>query len=264
MAEVIAITAVALAIPPCVNALTKIMVKIAAMLHLSSPAQCTYILSRVRRLINQSRAELEKGSGSMSPEAVKEYRDKLNKAIDLYNHLVTSHSAVNPKIRLDSLKTAQKASVRLLKDIKICSRKCADEKLMRAVKTCLDYDQNIESPDGTIAAYHSDGNCSHDLPPPSDATVAHTARNGPGPVQAPPILPLLPASESIINTPMSSPLRFYIPVEIHILPHVFSSSSHNSSTPQNPPPPSVMRKVIGTTAAEDNVTPIDLGTTSIS
>ncbi|KAH8804224.1 hypothetical protein DL96DRAFT_636863 [Flagelloscypha sp. PMI_526] len=263
MAEVLAITAVALATPPCIHAVTKIWVKVAGMLHLSSPAQYAYLLSRIRHLINKSRAELEKGSGSMSLDMVKEYGDKLNKNIKLYNQLVILHSTANPKTRLDSLKTARKASARLLKDIRNCSRKCADEKLVQAIKACLNYDQDVRSPDGTIAAYHSDSVHSQVLQLPTDATVAQLARIEPGAAQTPPILPLVSTSDSI-SAPMGSPSRFYLPVEIYFVPQILSSSSGTSLIPQNPQLSCARPEVLGTTTTGDDVPPIDLDSTRIS
>ncbi|KAH8804227.1 hypothetical protein DL96DRAFT_1718044 [Flagelloscypha sp. PMI_526] len=265
MAEALAVTAVALATPPCIHAITKIWVKIAGMLHLSSPAQCTYLLSRTRRLINKSRAELEKGCETMSPDMAKDYGDKLNKAIEFYNQMVTSHSTAKPKTRLVSLKTAQKASARLLKDIRNHSQKCADEKLVHAVKTYFDYDQNITSPDGTIAAYHRDGDHSHDSQIPRDTIVTQRYNNEPESAQTPPILPVSPAAESITNMPTSSPPRFYIPVEIHFVPQMLSSSSNTFSIPQNPQLPSARHAVLRTTSTgEGYIPPIDLGSARIS
>ncbi|KAH8804228.1 hypothetical protein DL96DRAFT_636913 [Flagelloscypha sp. PMI_526] len=246
MAEALAAAAVALAAPPCAHAIAKIWVKVAGTLHLSSPAQCTYLLSRIRRLINKSRAELEKGSRAMSPDMVKDYGDKLNKNIKLYNQLVTSHYTANTKARLDSLKTAQKASARLLNDIRICSQKCADEKLVQAVKTCLDYDENIRSPDGTIAAYQSHSVHSQDLQHPTDTAVAHIAANDPEPTQTSRVLSLVPASESVINGRMNSPPRFSFQVEDPQLP----------STGYEVHPT--------TTSAKDDVPLIDLDSTRIS
>ncbi|KAH8804233.1 hypothetical protein DL96DRAFT_636944 [Flagelloscypha sp. PMI_526] len=262
MAEVLAITAVALAAPPSIHALTKIWVKIAGMLHLSSPAQYTYLLSRIRHLIDKSRAELEKGSGAMSPVAVKEYEDKLNKTIELYNRLVTSHSTANHKTRLDALKTAEKASARLLKDIKIYSQKCGDEKLTHAVKTCLAYDQNVRSPDGTIAAYRSNSDHPQNLQLPRDAAALQTAHNESGRAQAPQTLPLLSASESGIDALVNSPPRFYIPVELYWVPQMLSSPSNSFPVSPNSQIPPTGPEVLQTTAEDGPL--VDLGTTEIS
>ncbi|KAH8804103.1 hypothetical protein DL96DRAFT_1631825 [Flagelloscypha sp. PMI_526] len=196
MAEALAVTAVALATPPCIHATTKIWVKIAGMLHLSSPAQCNYLLSLIRHTINKSRTELEKGRRAMPPDSVKDFEDKLNKTIDLYNQLVTSHSTAHPKTRLDSAKAAQKASAGL-KDIKNCSRKCGDAKLVHAVKTCLYFSKNIQFPDGTIATYHSEGARSRDSQLPGEVTVSQTANSEPGAAQTPPVL--VPAPENVVN-----------------------------------------------------------------
>ncbi|KAH8804222.1 hypothetical protein DL96DRAFT_1631521 [Flagelloscypha sp. PMI_526] len=196
----------------------------------------------------------------MSPNVAKDYEEKLNKAIEFYNQMVTSHSTAQSKTRLVSLKTAQKASARLLKDIRNCSQKCADEKLVQAVKTYFDYDQNITSPDGTIAAYHRNADHSRDPQLPSNAIIAPPANTEPG---TPPILPLVPTSDGT-SAPMVYPPRFYIPVEIHFVPQMHSSSSSPSSIPQNPQLPSTGHEVLGTTSAEDDVPLIDFGSTRIS
>ncbi|KAH8804220.1 hypothetical protein DL96DRAFT_1631518, partial [Flagelloscypha sp. PMI_526] len=142
-----------------------------------------------------------------------------------------------------------------------CSRKCADEKLVQAVKTYLDYDQNIRSPDGTIAVYHSDSVHSQALQLPTDNVVAHTTNRDPESAQTPPLLPLGLTS---VNGRMNSPPPFSFQVEVHVVPQMLSSSSNPSSIPHNPQFPSAGQDVLGTNTTDDDVPLIDLGSTRIS
>ncbi|KAH8804248.1 hypothetical protein DL96DRAFT_1718068 [Flagelloscypha sp. PMI_526] len=170
MAEAIAVAALALAGPPCIRAVmdispgANVWATFAGTLRLSSQAQISIVSYRVLRAINKVRAELEKGRKVLPPDRIRECVDKLNRTIELYNDLVTEHSAADSKTRLGALETAEKASTRLLEDIKSVSRKYGNEKLVKAVKTCLYYDQNIIYPDGTIAAYDRDNVHPHTLP----------------------------------------------------------------------------------------------------
>ncbi|KAH8804102.1 hypothetical protein DL96DRAFT_727274 [Flagelloscypha sp. PMI_526] len=270
MAEALAVTAVALATPPGIKAALElvqkanIFVKIAAILHLSSHSQCTHLLSRIRHTINKSRTELQKGSDAMSPDAARDFEDKLNTTIDLYNQLVTSHSAANSKTRLDALKVAEKASTRLLQNIKTSSRKCADEKLAHAIKTCLYYDQHIKSPDGTLAAYQRDAANPRNSQLSSDATVPHSANGEQRSTQSSQVLLPISASEGVVSTSMGSPQRFYIPVEVHFVPHLLPPLSNPSPSPQPQQHTSTGHDFLGIPTAENDVPPIDLGSTRIS
>ncbi|KAH8804232.1 hypothetical protein DL96DRAFT_1562840 [Flagelloscypha sp. PMI_526] len=199
----------------------------------------------------------------MSPDAIKDYEDKLNKTIDLYNRLVTSHSAANSKMGLNSVKSTQKASARLLKDIRTYLQKCADEKLVQDVKASLNYDQNMRAPDGAIAAaLYNNGIQFQDSQLPSDAAVSQMENNEPGAAQTPLVRPLVPASETVIQGRMNSPPRFSFQVEVQLVPQMLSSSSNPSTTPQDPQLPSTRGHE--TTSGEDNVPLIDLGSTRIS
>ncbi|KAH8804101.1 hypothetical protein DL96DRAFT_1631819 [Flagelloscypha sp. PMI_526] len=157
MAEAIAVAAVALAAPPCIRAVIEITqdatlwVKIAGTLRLSSRARGTVISSRILRAICKIRLELKKSRAVLPVDEVKDFVDKLNRKISLYNKLVTEHSVADTKKRVTALVSVNKSLIRLLQDIKDLARKCADEKLLHDLKTCLYCDENVTYPDGTIA-----------------------------------------------------------------------------------------------------------------
>ncbi|KAH8804240.1 hypothetical protein DL96DRAFT_1686432 [Flagelloscypha sp. PMI_526] len=162
MAEAIAVAAVALAAPPCIRAVIEIThdttfwVKVVGTLRLSSQARGTVISSHILGAIRKIRMELKKNRAVLPAPQVKEFVDKFSRKINLYNKLVTEHSAADTKKRVKALVSVKKSLIRLLHDIKNLSRKCADEKLLQDLKTCLYCDENVTYPDGTIAAYHRD------------------------------------------------------------------------------------------------------------
>ncbi|KAH8804099.1 hypothetical protein DL96DRAFT_1718171 [Flagelloscypha sp. PMI_526] len=223
MAEALAVTAVALAAPPCIRAViditrdTSIWVKVGGTLRLSSQAQSTLLSSRIFRVITKIRGELKKATAVLPAEKVEEFVEKLNRTIDLYNSLATAHSVADAKTRREALQSTKQASTCLLHDIKTFSRICANEKLVQAVKTCLYYDQNIAYPDGTIAAYHRDG--LDPRPPP-------TPDQGQGTSDAEPTRPMLlpqpvgsQPTETVVNStatgsspPLSIPINFFFPL----------------------------------------------------
>ncbi|KAH8826655.1 hypothetical protein DL96DRAFT_1289852 [Flagelloscypha sp. PMI_526] len=138
-----------------------------------------------------------------------------------------THSVVDAKTRLVALRTAEEASIRLLKDIKSFSRKCANDRLGQAIKTCLSYDPNVTYPDGTIATYHLNENYPRLL----------LAQNMPSPSRGPrsePQLSILP--QSAVGRPVCVPpcalQQCYVPVDVFAHPWtLFTSPSFSVSQP---------------------------------
>ncbi|KAH8804280.1 hypothetical protein DL96DRAFT_1686457 [Flagelloscypha sp. PMI_526] len=114
-------------------------------------------MSRIHNLIGKVKLALDDAKVLMPDDEVKEFIDKLNGAIDLHNNLVTVHSGADGKIRLDAFREAEKSLIRLLKEVKDLSRKYANEKLVRDMKTLLNHDDNVSFPDGTVAPYPHGG-----------------------------------------------------------------------------------------------------------
>ncbi|KAH8832136.1 hypothetical protein DL96DRAFT_1590023, partial [Flagelloscypha sp. PMI_526] len=229
MAEALAITALALAAPPCIRAVVEIShdanawVKLAGKLRLSSHAYSTLLETRILRVINKIRVTLKKGSPMLPEDEVKEFVDKLNRTIELYNDVVTAQFIADPKTRTSVLQAAERAATQLLQDIKILLRMRANETLIQSMKTCLSYDPSIKFPDGTIPAHHRGGVGSqsrHTSSTPRNST-AHTTENMGEPVESKHSIPS-PTPVCLSSQPLDSSRRFYIPIDVCLPPLTLS------------------------------------------
>ncbi|KAH8804236.1 hypothetical protein DL96DRAFT_636968 [Flagelloscypha sp. PMI_526] len=249
MAEAIAVAAVALAAPPCIRAVievaqdTTFWVKIIGILRLSSRARGAVISSHILRYICKVRAELKKSRAVLPADQVKDFVDKLSRKITLYNKLVTEHSVADSKKRVNGLVSVKKSLIRLLQDIKDLARKCADEKLLHDLKTCLYCDENVTYPDGTIAAYHRDGV----QPQPLSATsVTETAQARTDEMNvatlprssSPPQSRTRPSSPSGLTSMSFSSQQLSVPIN---LVFTFTTSGNSSTVPDNHHSPSLQQ-----------------------
>ncbi|KAH8826656.1 hypothetical protein DL96DRAFT_1711211 [Flagelloscypha sp. PMI_526] len=226
MAESIAAAGVAFAVAPCVKAICELVrdangwKTITRSLYFSSRAQSTRTLSKILRVLNKCRATLERDSRILPAGR---FKDFVEKNIDLYNDLVTMHSAADAKTRLVAVRVAEEASIRLFKDIKKFTRKCANDRLGLAIKTCLSYDPNVTYPDGTIAPYHLNGDHHQPLLPQTIPTPIPPYGSNDEPHLS---FPQQSALRSVICfSPSPCPLQqYYIPTDVFAHPWALSMS----------------------------------------